>query len=462
MAHRVSANELAKLLDGVAGPIYITNEDGKIVYANRACEEWTGWPAADLVGQTCRYHSAVDVGGAAAIAAAICPPPEVFAGQPRTADISCPTLDGRLPLRRVRFLPLLGDEQDVQAIVALAEPQELTGEEVDESLAVQADESVRLHERLKRLRHAQRRRYALDNLIGDSPAMRRVRSQISLAGASESSVLIVGPPGSGRQHVARAIHYSADPSPAAPVLVPLSCSANSGEALVATLQAVIRSHRVREKAARRGTLLLTDVDLASPDLQAEIVALLSGGNAPLRVVATSREPLAARAARQEYRDDLACLLATLTIELPSLSARPADVPLLAQRMLEEFNVRGPKQLRGWSAEALDRLAAYSWPGNLAELTEVTRESYGMAEGVEVALADLPRRLHLAADAAAHPRKPEETIMLEKFLAEIETELIQRALAKAKGNKTKAAKLLGMTRPKLYRRLVQLGLEEEEK
>lgn len=459
MANRVSANELAKLLDGVAGPIYVTDDEGRIVYANRGCAEWTGWPAPELVGQICRYHSAVDVTGAAAIAAAICPPPEVYAGQERTAAISCPTLDGRLPLRRVRFLPLLGDEQDVQAVLAMVDPQEIETADPAESGVLPPDEAALLHERLKRHRHAQRRRYALDSLLGDSPAMCRVRSQIALAGSGDSSVLIVGPPGSGRQHVARAIHYSVDPSPGAPVLVPLSCSATSGEALIGTLQAIVRSHRGRD-GARRGTLLLTDVDLASSDVQAELVLLLTGGHSPLRVLATAREPLNLRATRQEYREDLACLLATLTIELPGLSARGGDLPLLAQRMLEEFNARGHKQLRGWSAEALDRLAAYAWPGNLAELTEVTRESYAAAEGVEVTLADLPRRLHLAADAAAQPRKVEETIVLEKYLAEIETELIQRALTKAKRNKTKAARLLGMTRPKLYRRLVQLGLEKE--
>lgn len=455
---RSSANELARLLDGVAGPVFVCNDEGRIVYANRACGEWTGWPVSELLGQVCRYHSAADVSGATAAAAAICPPPEVFSGAERTTIVSCPTLDGRLPLRRVRFLPLRGEAGEVQLVAAFVEPNESTSQDLDSDSTDDADAGDRLHERLKRYRHAQRRRYALDSLVGDSPAMRRVRSQVALAAGNDTNVLIVGPPGSGRQHVARAIHYSVDPSPVGPALTPVSCSALSGEMLISTLQSVIRSHRGRE-GGRRGTLLLTDVEVASADAQAELAALLASGDSPFWVLATSREPLSKRVAKQEFREDLACLLSTIVIELPPLSARSEDLPILAQRLLEEHNVRGPKQLRGWSAEALDQLAGYSWPGNLAELAEVARESHTRAEGVEVTPADLPRRLHLAADAAARPRRTEEPIVLEKYLAEIETELIRRAMSRAKGNKTKAARLLGMTRPRLYRRLVQLGMEE---
>src|SRR4029078_10537666 len=92
---------------------------------------------------------------------------------------------------------------------------------------------------------------------------------------------------------------------------------------------------------------------------------------------------------------------------------------------------------------------------------IVRESCAAAEGVEVTSDDLPKRLRLAAEAARFPRKRVEPIELEKLLARIETELIQRALQQAKGNKSQAAKLLGLNRPRLYRRMVQLGLESAE-
>jgi len=149
------------------------------------------------------------------------------------------------------------------------------------------------------------------------------------------------------------------------------------------------------------------------------------------------------------------------IQLPPLAERRGDIPLLAQWFVEEANARSGKQVAGLSAEALDRLDAYGWPGNVDELGRVIDEAHRAAEGVEIAVRDLPQPIHLAHAAAAHPRRAEETIVLEQFLARIERELLVRALQRAKGNKTKAARLLGMTRPKLYRRLVQLGLEDPQ-
>jgi DNA-binding NtrC family response regulator len=107
------------------------------------------------------------------------------------------------------------------------------------------------------------------------------------------------------------------------------------------------------------------------------------------------------------------------------------------------------------------LLAHPWTGNLRELEEVVRQAHAQSAGPRIQLSDLPPRLELAAKAALQPRRAEEKIVLEQYLAGIELELIQRALSRSKGNKAKAARLLGMTRPRLYRRLVQLGLEPPE-
>jgi DNA-binding NtrC family response regulator len=161
-----------------------------------------------------------------------------------------------------------------------------------------------------------------------------------------------------------------------------------------------------------------------------------------------------------FREDLAAMLSTITIELPPLAKRRDDLPLLAQALLEEQNARGGRQLGGFSPEALDQICAYAWPGNVAELAQVVAECHARAAATLIALGELPERLRLAAEAAARPRRKEEPIQLDEFVARIERELIRRALARAKGNKTKAARLLGLNRPRLYRRMVQLGLAEE--
>jgi DNA-binding NtrC family response regulator len=288
--------------------------------------------------------------------------------------------------------------------------------------------------------------------------MHRVQAQTALAAASQASVLIVGPPGSGREHVARAIHYGRDgQSPAGEPLVPLDCSLLASELLQSTIAALVRT-KTREATAP-ATLLLNQADQLPPDMQRELPGLLTAAAGRVRVIATSRQPLADLAARGEYHGPLACLLSTIVIELPSLAQRIEELPLLAQFFLEQANCRGGKQLGGFTPEALDRLAGYSWPSNLDELEAVVREAHASAAGPEVTAADLPRRLQWAADAAVQARPEEPAIILDEFLAAIELELIQRALAQAKGNKAKAARLLGLTRPRLYRRLVQLGLEE---
>jgi DNA-binding NtrC family response regulator len=175
-------------------------------------------------------------------------------------------------------------------------------------------------------------------------------------------------------------------------------------------------------------------------------------------MATARTPLVELVRRGEFRADLASLLGTVVIELPPLAERRDDIPLLAQAFLEELNARGGKQVSGFLPEALDRLDAHPWPGNLDELARVVAEAHGRCETPYIGPADLPQRLHLAADAAAHPRRKEEPIVLGQLLAEIEREVIERALKRSKGNKAKAARLLGMTRPRLYRRMIQLGFE----
>jgi len=200
------------------------------------------------------------------------------------------------------------------------------------------------------------------------------------------------------------------------------------------------------------------------DLPAEVQSELAGhlkNGAPLRIVATSTAPLDELAAKDQFRVDLAHLLSTVVIHLPPLAERREDIPLLAQAFVEELNAAGGKQLRGFSPEALDSLAAYPWPGNIDELAAIVRESHANAETAQIGPADLPQRIHLAAAAGRMPRRGPAPIDLEKFLAEVERELISRAMRLAKGNKTKAARLLSLTRPRLYRRMVQLGMTDED-
>lgn len=447
------------MLNSATQPIYVLDDELTVVFCNRACRDWLGPRVEGLLGQRCAYHSDPDVEGPAGVAAGLAPPPEAMAGRPIRATVTYADPQRGVLSRRARFVPLGDGPDDLIGLVAVLDVEDLP-EPDSAPVAPPRDEprAVDLHEHVRQFRREAAAGYRADRLIGESAAIRRARAQIELAAGSRASVLVVGPPGSGRQHVAAAIHYGSDPRSVGS-LVRLACSVLGADLIRSTVLALAAKDPLGEKAAS-STLLLSEADQLPVEVQAELAATLAGRRLRLRLVATAERPLEEMARRGEYRADLAGLLSTITVELPPLSQRRGDLPLLAQLFLEHVNAQGAKQLGGFTPEALDKLDAYPWPGNLDELARVVAEAHHRSEGPQVLSGDLPERIRLAAAVAAHPPRAEETIVLDEFLARVEHELIRRALAQAKGNKAKAARLLGMTRPRLYRRLVQLGLEEE--
>ena len=302
---------------------------------------------------------------------------------------------------------------------------------------------------------SQAKNFAIERLVGRSPTRRRVREQIELAAASNANVLIVGERGSGRQHVARTIHelLAGDGR-----LVPLDCAV-APTGLLEHL--VSRASDVAASATGSDILLLVEVDQLAADAQTTLAEQLDAVDFPYRVIATSTQPLAPLATQGRFREDLAFRLGVLTIDLPKLADLGDDLPLLAQWHLEAENALGGKQVGGFATSTMEMLLAYQWPGNVDELAEVIRAAHHAAGGPRVEPDDLPTRLRLAADAAIQGSRDESPIELEAFLADIELRLVRRALEAADGNKSQAAKMLGMTRQRLYRRLVQLELEQPE-
>jgi DNA-binding NtrC family response regulator len=154
-------------------------------------------------------------------------------------------------------------------------------------------------------------------------------------------------------------------------------------------------------------------------------------------------------------------VSTITIELPPLVNRLEDLPVLAQYFLEGCNHGSGKQVGSFQPDALDLLALYNWPGELDQLREAIAAAHRAAASHEISAIDLPVIVHHASAAAKRSHREPERIVLDQLLASIEKEAILRALARADGNKSEAAQLLGMTRPRLYRRLVQLGLAGDD-
>jgi DNA-binding NtrC family response regulator len=334
----------------------------------------------------------------------------------------------------------------------------IEGKDLDDATPAVADqtEPCELHQRLRRLIHNAAERYQLDQIIGEAPAIVQARQQVQLATASDCRVVVVGPPGSGREHVARTIHYAGAAKDSSP-LAPLACSLLDAELLETTISSFIASCAQLE-TEQPPALLLLEVDLLPSDAQMVLAGVLSIGELNVRTIATARTPLADLAAQEQFRHDLACELGTLVIQVPALSERKSDIPLLAQYFLEQTNAQGGKQLSGFSVDAMDQLASYAWPENVGELSEFVEAACGNATGPVVQVSDLPEKIRLAAEAEARPSRADETVVLDEFLAEIEKELLLRALRQAKGNKAKAARLLGVTRQRVLRRIEFFGIQ----
>ena len=450
---RSSSQDLTRLLNSLRQPICILDDERRIVFANRACARWLEVQPADLGGQVARHQSGASERIEQA-ADAICPPPEVLHGRRVNAIVAKPGGQTQISQHQAEFIPLRGEGDEPAGVLVLIDALPLPHDDRTRGASPAVDEAEQLHGLIRRFRGEMAHAHQLERLVGNSPAMARVRAQVKMAAASSGTVLLVGPSGIGRQHIARTIHFA---QPSAGAFLIVSCSALPAEQVRTTLGSLMNRH-AQPDATSVTAILLADIHVLPPEVQPELARWLAAGPRGIRFMATSAEPIHGLAGSRKLQAELAHLVSTLVIELPPLAQRRGDIPLIAQLLLEDLNAQSDKQLRGFATDAMDKLAEYDWPGQIDELAAIVREAFQQAEGFEITSADLPKRLRQAAEAARFPRQRAEPIDLEKFLARVETELIERAMRQAKGNKTQAARLLGLNRPRLYRRMLQLGLE----
>ncbi|WP_422011067.1 sigma-54-dependent transcriptional regulator [Roseateles sp.] len=300
-------------------------------------------------------------------------------------------------------------------------------------------------------------------LLGDSAAMQSLRAQIAQVGASEASVLILGENGVGKELVARALHR-ASPRAAGPLL-----AVDMGALPEALVESELFGHRrgsftdAREArpgrfvAAAGGTLFLDEIGNLPLAQQAKLLAALErrevtplGSDKPVpvdvRVLAATNVPEAALLDAQRFRPDLLYRLNTVVLRVPPLRERGAvDVALLLRHHLAHFAQGRPA--RDIEADALARLCAYRWPGNVRELRQACERASLLARGSVFTWADFG-----LADVAAVP-SPDAGL----DLTQREREAVQAALAQAGGNISQAARLLGVSRAALYRKLDKHGL-----
>jgi PAS domain S-box-containing protein len=442
------------LLQQVREPVFLLDGRRRLAYVNAAWEALTGFAAADVIGLECVPVGPTRDGGREGLAGSFYPPPEVQAGQAAGASTLIVHADGERRWRRVEYWPLRHARGPVAAVLGLVRPIEAAPLAADSATA-------RLQSELERLRERLRARRAGESLLGRGPAHDRLLDQVAAVASSGAPALLVGEPGSGRRHAARQIARRRDPAAS---LLAYDCAALPVEVLERELfggPADPDAPPARPAALRPpegATLLLVDVESFPRDLQARLVPALDGRRHAL--LATTRHEPDALLRDERFRPEFYYAATTLVLRLPPLRERLDELPLLAQHFLERANGKSERRRAGFDAAALTALAEYDWPGNLRELARVVDAAHAAATADVITAADLPAAIrgHLGA-AYTPPPLPPKVTPLDELLTQVERRLIEGALARARQNKSRAAELLDISRPRLYRRIKELGIPD---
>ncbi len=392
------------------------------------------------------------------------------------SDIRMPGLDGMTLLERAKELDItmpffilitaFGDVEDTISMMDAGAYDFIIKPFKMEQILISVKKAVReimMRKRIRELEELTNERYSLNNLIGKSPAMRRVFHLVERVSASDGNVLIEGETGTGKEILARTIHFLS-PRRKGP-FVAVNCAAIPEGLLESELFGFLRGAFTDAKSDRMGlfveaeggTLFLDEVAEMSPGLQAKLLRVLEekkvrplGSNravdVDVRFIAATNKNLRKEVESGRFREDLFYRVNIFRIELPPLRERKEDIPLLIQEFLRESG-SGTRRLE-IPPEVMRVLLDYSWPGNVRELKNVVERLSYLAEDGKVRLEDLPPEMLGKRDDALFSGVSERLMSLE----EMEREYIKKVLEKCRGNKVKAAKILGIDRKTIYRKL----------
>jgi len=318
--------------------------------------------------------------------------------------------------------------------------------------------------------------YGMGSLAGSSPAVKRVLSMVEQVAATRSTVLISGAVGTGKELVARTIHFNSDRKDQP--FVSVACGGIPEGLLEDDLfghvsgafQDAKADRQGRIEMATGGTLFLDDVESLSPGLQAKILRVLVDREVfPLgssdkvmvdvRVIAATRSDLKSLVAEGRFREDLYYRLNVIVIHLPELRERAEDIPALIQHFVHKYSREMGTQPAHFSAESLKAMSEFPWPGNVRQLENVVERAVALSRGRdEITLEDLPREIQ---EAVATPmplvRVGGEGVSLDAIMAEYEEKMLLQALDNAGWVKTRAAELLKIKRTTLIEKMKRLGI-----
>lgn len=325
-----------------------------------------------------------------------------------------------------------------------------------------------LQETVRRLQDQVRRQQPDDDLFGESPPMVRLKQQIARIAGLDTSVLLAGESGTGKELVARSLHRQSQRGNGP--FVAVNCAALPENLLESELFGHVRGAFTDAREARKGlfveaaggTLLLDEIAELPLALQPKLLRVLEdhrvrplGGSGEIacdvRVIAASHRDLGQAVAAGHFRSDLFYRLNVIQLELPPLRQRGDDILLLAMKFIQQISKRFGKSVLGLSQPAAACLLAYSWPGNVRELRNAIERAVALTLHDTITIDDLPAAVRHSAGSAPLPASLHDGQAIIP-LEEMEQRYIQQVLEQLDGNRTLAARLLGVDRKTLYRKL----------
>ena len=432
------------ILNSIADGVFTTDNDGKITFMNKAAEAITGFLSREAIGHHCFEIFRAD----------IC--------QSRCALKE--TLKTKKEIINLPATILKKGGQKVPISISTAVLKNERGQ------IIGGVETFRDLSAIEELKKELSQKYTLGDIISKNHRIHEIFNILPNISESDSTVLIQGASGTGKELFAKAIHNLSGRKEKP--FIKVNCGALPDTLLESELFGYVKGAFTDAKKdkpgrfalANGGTIFLDEVGDMSPSLQVKLLRVLQekeyeplGSTSPrktdVRIIAATNKDLSRMVSEGKFRDDLFYRLNVVKIELPPLSKRREDIPLLIDAFIQKFNVKMGKQILGVSDRALRVLLKHDFPGNVRELENIIEHAFVLCGGSKIDVDCLPKELTMRQEETDSFVSLKEKHPLEKA----EAEIVKRTLEKNMGNRVKAAQELGISRATLWRKIRRFGL-----
>jgi PAS domain S-box-containing protein len=433
------------ILNSIADGVFTTDSEGRITFLNKAAQEITGFSSKEALGHYCFDIFRAD----------IC----------QTRCALKETLKTKKEITNLSVTILTKGGQKVPINISTAVLKDEKGR------IIGGVETFRDLSAIEVLKRELSEKYTLGDIISKNHLIREIFAILPNIAESDSTVLIQGPSGTGKELFAKAIHNLSQRK--TKPIIQVNCGALPDALLESELFGYVKgafTDAKRDKPGRfalahGGTMFLDEVGDMSPSLQVKLLRVLQekeyeplGSTSPkktdVRIIAAANKDLSKLVSEGKFRDDLFYRLNVVRIDLPPLSQRREDIPLLINAFIQKFNARMGKQVSGLSEQALRFLLDHDYPGNVRELENIIEHAFVLCRGDWIELDCLPKEL--TADRGKREKSP-HPVEEGTPLARAEAEVIEETLKKHEGNRLKTARELGVDRTTLWRKIKRYRL-----